>query len=54
MLEMSKIPDAAQTILADGLRHTLDAAVDPAGQAFTRDEQQVLEDRDVALRCGQT
>ena len=42
--------DAAQPILADRLGHALDAAVDPPRQAFARHEQQVLVDRDVALR----
>ena len=42
--------DAAQPILAHRLGNALDAAVEPPRQSFARHEQQVLVDRDVALR----
>ena len=50
MSVMSKMRMPRSAILADRLGHALDAAVDAAGLAFARHEQQVLVDRDVALR----
>src|SRR2546430_14678711 len=42
-------PDAAEPVRADRVVHPLRAAIEPAGHALTRYEEQVLVDGDVAL-----
>src|SRR5438094_942663 len=50
--DIAYVEDAnpAQSILADGVLHTLSAAVDSGGQILARDEQQIPVHGDVALR----
>ena len=45
-------PDPAEPVRAHRVAHALGAAVDPAALALTRDEQEILVHRDVALRRG--
>src|SRR6266496_2318792 len=45
-------PDAAQPVMAHRVGHALRAAIGPAVQRFTGDEEEVAIDRHVALRSG--
>ena len=44
--------NAAQAHLAHRIGHTLGAAIDAAREPFTRDEEEIAIDRDIALRRG--
>jgi len=52
IVDVADVEDAnsTQPILADRVLYATGAAVDPGGEIFARDEQEILVDRDIALR----